>query len=334
MSVARVRAERTADPPFSASAGTSQPSLKRVPPARPARPAGVRRWADAISVAVLMAVPLAITAWGWRYYALPPAGRLRHVLHPLLRPAGPVGLALGVAGFALFLFMWLYVIRKHVRWLAWTGAVGSWLRVHIVVGLSLPVIVAAHAGWRFDGLIGLGYFAMLVVALSGVVGRYLYTRIPRRQGGVEMSIDEVGQERRSLLTRIAAATGLEPAAVERALALDPEPYDRLDPVRTVARMVRDDLQRARLIRTLRQRWSRPRTGAPALDSRSLDETLRLARREIALQQEARLLEATRRLFGAWHVFHRPFAATALIAVAVHVVVAIVIGGVRLWGGPR
>jgi hypothetical protein len=304
------------------------------PPGAAARPGRIRGWADAIALAVLLAVPVAVSLWGWRYYALGPAGRLRHALHPLLKPAGSVGLALGVAGFALFLFMWLYVLRKHVRWLAWTGAVGSWLRVHIVVGLSLPVVVAAHAGWRFDGLIGLGYFAMLVVAISGVVGRYLYTRIPRRQSGVEMSLDEVGQERRALLTRIAAATGLEPAAVERALALDPAPYQGLDPVRAVVRMVRDDLQRARLIRRLRDQWSRPRAGTARLDSRSLAETLRLARREIALQQEARLLEATRRLFGAWHVFHRPFAATALLAVVVHVIVAVVVGGVSLWGAPR
>ena len=291
----------------------------------------MRGWIDALAVGALLSVPLAITVWGFSYYVLAPGGRLRHPLHALLRPSGPVGLALGVAGFLLFLFMWAYVLRKHARWLAWTGAVGSWLRVHIVVGLSLPVIVAVHAGWRFDGLIGLGYFAMLVVALSGIVGRWLYTRIPRRQSGVEMSIDEVAQERRSLLTRIAAATGLEPGAVERALAIDPQPYEGLDPMRAVLRMIRDDFQRTRLIGHLKAAWSRPRAGGPSLDRRALAETLRLARREIALQQEARLLAATRRLFGAWHVFHRPFAATAFLAVAIHVVVAIVVGGVRLAG---
>ena len=99
-------------------------------------------------------------------------------------------------------------------------------------------------------------------------------------------------------------------------------------------MVRDDFQRARLVARLKEQWSRPRPGQPPLDRRALAETLRLARREIALQQEARLLAATRRLFGAWHVFHRPFAATALLAVAIHVVVAIVVGGVRLAGFGR
>jgi hypothetical protein len=305
------------------------PALRPVTVSTPAR----RAPDDRPALAVLLGIPLGITAWGWRYYTLSPAGRLRHPLHALLKSSGPVGLALGVLGLAMFLFMWAYVLRKSVRALAWTGTVGSWLRVHIVIGLALPVIVAVHAGWRFDGLIGLGYFAMFVVALSGIVGRYLYTRIPRRQNGVEMSLEEVSQERRALLTRIAAATGLEPLAVERALALDPEPYARLDPVRTIIGLVRDDLQRARMMRRLRQQWERPRPGAPPPDRVALRDTLRLARREIALQQEVRVLEVTRRLFGAWHVFHRPFAATALIAVIVHVVVALVVGGVG-FAGPR
>jgi hypothetical protein len=43
----------------------------------------------------------------------------------------------------------------------------------------------------------------------------------------------------------------------------------------------------------------------------------------------RMLEGTRKVFGYWHVAHRPFAITALLAVLVHVVVAVVVGGVGL-----
>ena len=55
--------------------------------------------------------------------------------------------------------------------------------------------------------------------------------------------------------------------------------------------------------------------------------MRLARREMALTQQVRMLEATRTVFGYWHVAHRPFAVTALIAVAIHVVVAVLVGAV-------
>lgn len=281
---------------------------------------------------VLCAIPLALTAWGWSYYAAPLGARLRHPLHALLRPSGTIGLALGVAAFALFLFMWLYPFRKSVKALAWTGSVGSWIRVHIVAGLAIPVIAAVHAGWRFDGLIGLGYLSMLVVSLSGIVGRYLYVHIPRSRDGLELSMEDVGNERRALLTNIAAATGLVPAEVERRLAVDSQSYEGLDPLRTFARMFRDDLRRARTMRELKAELARPRANRAALGGHDLSETMRLARRELSLSQQVRMLEATRRVFGYWHVAHRPFAVTALLAVLIHVVVAMTIGGVGFSGG--
>jgi hypothetical protein len=51
----------------------------------------------------------------------------------------------------------------------------------------------------------------------------------------------------------------------------------------------------------------------------------LARREMALSQQMRLLDATHRLFRFWHVAHRPVALAALVAVAVHVGVAVAMG---------
>jgi hypothetical protein len=301
--------------------------------AAPARPAARRGPApDAWATVAIVAGALAVTAWGWSYYAAPLGARLRHPLHALLKPSGAVGLSLGIAAFAFFLFLWLYPLRKSVKFLAWTGAVGSWMRVHIVAGLTVPVLAAVHAGWRFEGLIGLGYLSMFVVSLSGLVGRYLYVHIPRSRNGLELSMEDVSGERRALLTNIAAATGLVPAEVERRLAVDARPYEGLDPLRTLARMIQDDLRRARTMRELRAELSRPRAGRAPLAGRDLAGVMRLARRELALAQQVRMLDATRRVFGYWHVAHRPFAVTALLAVLVHVVVAIWIGGVGFGGG--
>ena len=304
------------------------PELKVVPPA-PARPRRKDRTGDAVAIAISCLAPLALTAWGWRYYSLSFGARLRSPMHELLRPAGPVGLGLGVLGLALFLFMWLYPFRKSAKWLAWTGPLGSWMRVHVVAGLAIPLVVAVHAGWRFDGLIGLGYLSMFVVSLSGVVGRYLYVHIPRSRNGLEMTMEEVGGERRALITNIAAATGLVPVEVERRLAVDTASYEGLDPARTLWRMFQDDLARGRTLRQLERDLARPRHGTQPLSRGALRETMSLARRELALSQQVRMLEATRKVFGYWHVAHRPFAITALIAVLIHVVVAVMVGGVGL-----
>jgi hypothetical protein len=308
-----------------------KPAAKPAAPPAGARPASARPKSlphgDAIALVISLLVPVAITVLGWSYYSIPTAARLRHPLNSLLRPSGMLGLAMGVLGFSLFLFMWLYPFRKKVKWLAWTGPLGAWMRVHAVVGLALPLIVAVHAGWHFNGMIGMGYLCMIVVSLSGIVGRYLYVHIPHSRNGLEMTMEEVSGERRALITEIAAACGLVPAEVERWLAVDTRPYDGLDPARTLWRMFQDDISRARLLRALEHELARPHSGRPPLDREHLRVTMKLARRELALTQQVRMLDATRRIFAFWHVAHRPFAITALIALLVHVCVAVFVGGI-------
>ena len=286
--------------------------------------------ADRVALVCLLAVPAGVTLGYLPYYLLDLHGRARDPLHPLLRPSGPVGLAFGIAGAALFVFMWLYPLRKRVRILRALGSVAGWLRVHILAGLVLPFVVAVHAGWRFTGLIGLGYAAMMLVVLSGIVGRYLYVHIPRHRNGLELTRDEVAGERRALLTRIAATTGLDPTEVERALDLGPASHATPDLARTLAQLLTDDLARRVAIRALQRRWSRPRPGFPAPDRAALAAALRLARRELALAQQARMLTATHRVFRWWHVAHLPVAVTAFLAILVHVTVAVWVGGVALW----
>ena len=303
-------------------APASPASISHASETRPAR-RGVP--ADRLALGALLALPLAVTAWGIAYYSVPVADRVRSPLHALLRPSGPVGQSFGLLGLAFFLFMWLYPMRRSFRWLAWTGPLGSWMRVHTVAGLALPILVAVHAGWRFDGLIGLGYWSLVLVSLSGLVGRYLYVRIPRSRTGLELSIDESVGQRRALVTEIAAALGRDPVLVSRTLdsVLEPAPARGL--TGALRRLLLDDIHRWLAVRALRRMWSAPVRDGARVDPATISRTLRLARREIALGQQLRMLEGTQRLFRFWHVAHRPVAITALLAVIVHVAVAVAMG---------
>jgi hypothetical protein len=280
-----------------------------------------------MALACLLGVPLAVTLRYLPYYALGASGRSRDALRPLLDSSGPVGLAFGLAGAALFLYLWLYPLRKRLPALRRLGSVGTWLQLHILAGLALPLVVAVHADWHFTGLIGLGYAGMVLVVLSGVAGRYLYSHIPRRQDGVELSREGVASERRALLTRIAATTGLDPTEVGRTLHPGPGPGDGRGIAGTLARLVAGDLARRREMRELSHRWSQPRPGLPAPDPHALAEAVRLARREVALEQQVRMLEATHRVFAWWHVAHLPVAITVFLTILVHIVVVVLVGGV-------
>jgi len=311
----------------------STPPTRRVPPRRARTPGApstsrqakphsrLRHVVLAIAVIALVAISLA----GAGYYTAPLGVRVRHPLHAWLRPSGTIGQAAGIVAFCIFIFLWLYPLRKRFKSLAWTGSVGRWLDVHVTAALLLPLLLAIHAAWRFEGVIGLGYTAIMLVCASGVVGRYLYTRIPRALSGVELTRDEVLSQRSTLVERISATTGLTRDVVERTLKSQDTGSAESAIGRSMLNLVGGDLIRWRRTRQLKRRWISLAPAGRRPSSRSLDEAVRLAARELALAQQMKLLGATHRVFRWWHVAHRPIALTALIAVIIHVVVVVAVG---------
>ena len=304
------------------------PATPRTSGARVAPPPPAKRSGALVGVYLTAITLIAGTIAGGSYYFAPVAERVRSPLHPWLRPSGYIGQTAGIIAFLIFIFLWLYPLRKRYRWLAWTGVMSRWLDSHVALALVIPFITAIHAAWRFTGIIGLGFWSMMVVYASGIVGRYLYTHIPRRADGLELSAEEIGAERRELIAQIAATSGLAAAQVEAALRSDPTPLEGIGFMKTLSCMVQDDMARRRAARALR-RIVANRPGA-RLDRDSLRAVLRLANREMALTQQARMLAATREIFRFWHVAHRPFAIAALAAVTLHVAVVVVMGMTWLW----
>ncbi|MDQ8154336.1 MAG: hypothetical protein P3B98_06695 [Gemmatimonadota bacterium] len=318
---------RNSSHPQSTAPATDRPVLRAVPPAGKALAAQPSRTA---LLAVLTVPLLAVNVWGASYYLASPGGRVRHALHSVLRPSGAVGQSAGILAFAIFVFLWLYPLRKKWRALAFTGSVGKWLDVHVTSALLLPLLLAVHAAWRSDGVIGLGLVAMLVVIASGFVGRYLYTRIPRAKSGIELTREDVAAARLDLLQRLADTTGMPVQALEASLATGAEVESR-GALAAIRRMLLNDVTRRRRRRELRQRWAElSGDGGHSLAGRALDEAVALADREMALAQQARMLDATHRVFRFWHVAHRPFAVTALVAVVIHIAVVVSLGATWFW----
>jgi hypothetical protein len=256
------------------------------------------------------------------------ATRVRHPWHAWLRPSGTIGLTAGIIAVAIFIFLWLYPLRKKYRRLAFLGSLGKWMDVHVATALALPLLLAIHSAWRADGLIGLGLVAMLVVIASGVVGRYLYVRIPRARSGVELSREDVAARRRELIGELADRTGLGVDVVERMLDVGGGRDDERNLLRILAHLVSDDLLRRRRVAELQRRWSTTTRGGRPLSRDELHEVVRLASQEMSLQQQTRMLDATHRVFRFWHVAHRPFAITALVAVVIHIAVVVAMGVIR------
>ena len=107
----------------------------------------------------------------------------------LTTPAGrhPVGHVMGVAGLLLMLMTeTLYTFRKRVGWFR-IGRLRLWLSFHIVG----PWLALLHTAFEFRGVAGLAMALTILVVISGFVGRYIYTAVPRTMAGTVVARDEL-----------------------------------------------------------------------------------------------------------------------------------------------
>jgi hypothetical protein len=113
-----------------------------------------------------------------RYRVIPAAGSL-------------FGHLIGILGFVLMLLAeTLYSFRKRSLKARW-GSMQSWLQFHIFTGIVGPFMVLLHSSWKFNGLAGISMLLTVIIVMSGFVGRYIYTLIPRSLDGSEITTSDI-----------------------------------------------------------------------------------------------------------------------------------------------
>ena len=123
--------------------------------------------------------------------------------------SGLIGHGIGIVGFVLMLATaTLYTIRKRITDSRW-GSVAFWLKLHMFTGIVGPYMVLLHTSMKFHGVAAFAMALTVVVVISGVVGRFVYTRVARTvEGGalvatgpeLERRRDELVSRRRALAT--------------------------------------------------------------------------------------------------------------------------------------
>ena len=230
--------------------------------------------------------------------------------------SGLLGHGLGVAGFVLMLMTeTLYSLRKRSRSARW-GRTAAWLRFHIFTGLVGPFLVLLHTSWKFNGLAGVVMLLTGIVVVSGFVGRYIYTAVPRTADGVEV-------EAAALEAQIAVAE----AELQHWLAGRPDSTRRL--VQRLAALPAAGgggplliLGRTFLEWGYRLEWRRERRRMEGIAKAQARELERLLGRQRALQRQVASLATARRMLALWHAVHIPLGMALFTAALVHIGAAI------------
>ena len=105
---------------------------------------------------------------------------------------------MGLVGGVMMLLSLLYGLFKHVPALRVVGGMKRWLQIHIFFGIVGPLLVVLHTTFRLGSLNGtIAFFSMMMVFLSGIIGRFLYSKIHYGLGGTKAKLSDVKE---SLMT--------------------------------------------------------------------------------------------------------------------------------------
>lgn len=288
-----------------------------------------RVWIASLAAATVI---LGVAAFGADYYSLPLAERAVSAKHDLLRPSGAIGLRLGMFGVFLFFCLYMYPLRKKWRWLAKFGKTKNWLDFHVLFGITAPLVITLHSSLKFQGIAGVAYWLMIAVMASGIVGRYLYAKIPRSLNSAELSLDELELTARQLATELEAHPAFASTDLDRAFRLPSvEDVSHHSLIRVLVMMLWLDFtsmfRASRLRRSAMSAVSCLLTLGGLLPSRnaSLEHAVKLVRQRLRIQTRIVFLNRTNQIFNLWHVVHRPFSYAFLTLALAHILFMVMLG---------
>jgi hypothetical protein len=261
----------------------------------------------------LFSIAAIVVAWGYYF----PTDRY-------ITPERGLGYALGIAGGVMMLLLMIYPARKRVRQLAFIGSVKRWFQIHMFFGVVGPICVLFHSNFSLGATnSNVALWSMIIVAASGLVGRYFYARIHMGLHGQRATYEALS----------AAADRLRDQA--RSIAFLPGLVQRVDDIEAgllktrgpwLMRPVILQWKYRRGVRDM-QRYLRSSLQIASRDSATIAAHQPRLRAVAADYSKRRLLAARRlaelhsfeRLFSWWHILHLPLFFMLLIAGTTHVI---------------
>lgn len=243
-------------------------------------------------------------------------------------PGSATGYNLGLAGGILMLLLFLYPLRKRFRFMHGLGAAKYWFALHMATGILGPLFILAHSRFSVGSVnAGVALTCMCLVAGSGIIGRFIYTKIHHGLYGRHASLDEVraqsGLNSREVRSKLAFAPQVE-AMLGRfeaaALRVPANPLAGTWMFATLGFQARrTSWNCARELRRLFRLHAAERGWDQVKYRRRLKAANQLVTAYLRSIQAVAHFSTYERLFSLWHVLHVPFVYMLVMSAIAHVV---------------
>jgi len=238
-----------------------------------------------------------------------------------------IGYALGIAGGVPMVLLLLYSFRKRLPFMRRLGPIRYWFRGHMALGVVGPVLILYHCNFQVGSLNSqVALFCTLLVAGSGLVGRYLYAKIHHGLYGRKASLRELVEQLGDSSERLSSRNGVIDEVrddlrglVDQVLVPPDSLWESLS--RPVVLAVRTRWLYYRMSWTVRRNLIARSVASPAVAEhreRLQLVTQRFLRQHLRQIRRVSQFNSGERLFSLWHVIHVPFFCMMVLSVIAHV----------------
>jgi len=229
-----------------------------------------------------------------------------------------LGYALGIIGASLMVILLLYPLRKRLRFMRDWLKIKAWFRLHMLLGVLGPLCILLHCNFSLGSTnSNVALVSMLLVAGSGLIGRYLYGKFHFGLYGQQVGLQQLRTDLDYLYQQLETSPLADPQR-GGLQALYEGCVDIIESQRQKVSFRQLMGHRRWLRRMTRQALAGTATdGAGASARRQLDEHRRAM---VALLDKLAGLRLGERLFGLWHVIHIPVFLLMVVTAIVHIFV--------------
>jgi hypothetical protein len=242
-------------------------------------------------------------------------------------PGEGLGYMLGIVGGVPMVLLLLYSFRKRLRFMRHLGPIRYWFRTHMQLGIIGPVIILYHCNFQVGSLNSqVALYCTLLVAGSGIIGRYLYAQFHDGLYGRKATLRQLTEQLSVSSENLTSRDGLIDDVREQlgdlsAQVLSPPVSVWESIYRPVVMGVRTRWLYHRMSWTVRRRLIARSVASPAVADhreRLMRATQNFLSQYLRQTRQVAQLSAYERLFSLWHVIHVPFFLMMVVSVLVHV----------------
>lgn len=271
----------------------------------------------------LAASALAFVLWHRDYYLAAPALRAADPLHALLRPDRSLGLWFGLFATAAVIANLAYLVRRQQWFGVRFGQLATWMNAHVGTGVVAVLLALLHAAMSPRATLGgFAFWSLVVLLVTGAIGRWFYAWLPRSANGREVEIDAI---RRTFTTASGGSAFAQQARREMLALIDRRQWRSTWIGRAVTLVgLQWDLWRT-------ERRLRAQAAVSQASHEEVAEALAKVREAHAAAVAIAHLEDLRAVLGTWRWLHRWIAFLMVLLLVAHVVIA-TLHGVFTGGG--